>query len=93
MQTIGTHDAKTKFTALLKRAAEGERITIAKHGVPIATLQALRGPKSTPAGEGSDPGAAGRSGPVRTLKEGGSSLRAMIINEGRPLDGRALCGG
>ncbi len=41
MQTIGTYAAKTGFTALLKRAARGERIAIAKHGVPVAILQAF----------------------------------------------------
>jgi prevent-host-death family protein len=48
MQMIGTYAAKTKFTELLKRAARGERITIAKHGVPIATLQAFERAKILP---------------------------------------------
>jgi prevent-host-death family protein len=79
MQTIGTYDAKTKFTALLKRAAEGERITIAKHGVPIATLQAFEGPKSIlPVKEVIRELRAFRA--AKTLK--GLSLRALI-NEGR----------
>jgi prevent-host-death family protein len=40
METIGAYDAKTHLPQLLKRVAKGERITITKHGVPVATLQA-----------------------------------------------------
>ena len=40
METIGAYEAKTHLPQLLKRVAEGERITITKHGVPVATLQA-----------------------------------------------------
>lgn len=51
MQTVGTYEAKTGFTALLKRAASGERITIAKHGVPVATLQAFEAKNAVPVAE------------------------------------------
>jgi antitoxin (DNA-binding transcriptional repressor) of toxin-antitoxin stability system len=40
MAVIGTYEAKTHFTHLLKRVAKGEEITIAKHGVPVAVLRA-----------------------------------------------------
>jgi prevent-host-death family protein len=40
METIGAYEAKTHLPQLLKRVARGERITITKHGVPVATLQA-----------------------------------------------------
>lgn len=35
---IGAYEAKTHLAALLKRVARGERITITKHGRPIALL-------------------------------------------------------
>jgi len=38
MKTIGTIDAKTHLAALLDRVAKGERITITRHGVPVAML-------------------------------------------------------
>lgn len=36
--TIGAYDAKTRFSELLDRVAEGEEITITKHGTPVARL-------------------------------------------------------
>ena len=38
MQIIGSFEAKTHFSALLERVQRGERITITKHGVPVALL-------------------------------------------------------
>jgi prevent-host-death family protein len=38
MSTIGSFEAKTHLPALLDRAHKGERITITKHGVPVAML-------------------------------------------------------
>jgi prevent-host-death family protein len=38
MNTIGLFDAKTHLSALLERVAQGEEITITKHGVPVALL-------------------------------------------------------
>ena len=35
---IGAYEAKTHLPALLERVARGERITITKHGRPIARL-------------------------------------------------------
>lgn len=35
---IGAYEAKTHLAALLKRVARGERITITKHGKPVAML-------------------------------------------------------
>ncbi len=40
METIGAYDAKTRLPELLKRVAKGEKITITRHGVPVAVLQA-----------------------------------------------------
>jgi prevent-host-death family protein len=35
---VGSYEAKTHLSALLDRVARGERITITKHGVPVAIL-------------------------------------------------------
>ena len=39
METIGAYDAKTHLPKLLERVIKGEKITITKHGVPVAVLQ------------------------------------------------------
>lgn len=39
METVGAYDAKTHLPKLLERVRKGDRITITKHGVPIAILQ------------------------------------------------------
>jgi prevent-host-death family protein len=38
METIGSFEAKTHLASLLDRVAQGERITITRHGVPAAIL-------------------------------------------------------
>ena len=38
MRTVTAYEAKMEFSELLKAAAEGETITITKHGVPVAML-------------------------------------------------------
>lgn len=38
MATVGAYEAKTHLPKLLARVAKGERITITKHGVPVAVL-------------------------------------------------------
>jgi prevent-host-death family protein len=38
METVGAYEAKTHLPRLLDRVAQGERITITKHGVPVAML-------------------------------------------------------
>lgn len=38
MSEIGSYEAKTHLPKLLERVANGERITITKHGVPVAML-------------------------------------------------------
>ncbi len=39
MSTVGAYEAKTHLPKLLNRVAKGEKITITKHGVPVAVLQ------------------------------------------------------
>ncbi|MCG2814905.1 MAG: type II toxin-antitoxin system prevent-host-death family antitoxin [Candidatus Aminicenantes bacterium] len=36
---MGAYEAKTHLPKLLERVMKGERITITKHGVPVAVLQ------------------------------------------------------
>jgi prevent-host-death family protein len=38
MTTVGAYEAKTHLSELLERVAKGEKITITKHGVPVAML-------------------------------------------------------
>jgi len=38
MTTVGAFEAKTRFAALLARVADGEEVTITKHGRPVARL-------------------------------------------------------
>lgn len=35
---IGTYEAKTHLPKLLEKVAKGERITITRHGLPVAML-------------------------------------------------------
>jgi prevent-host-death family protein len=48
METVGAYEAKTHLTRLLERVAKGERITITKHGVPVAILQPADSSKRMP---------------------------------------------
>lgn len=41
MDLVGAYEAKTHLPKLLERVMRGERITITKHGVPVAVLQPL----------------------------------------------------
>ena len=48
METVGAYEAKTHLSKLLDRVANGERIAIERHGVPIAVLQPVATAKSQP---------------------------------------------
>jgi prevent-host-death family protein len=39
MEKVGAYEAKTHLPELLERVIKGERITITRHGVPVAVLQ------------------------------------------------------
>jgi prevent-host-death family protein len=39
MDSVGAYEAKTHLSKLLERVLRGEKITITKHGVPLAVLQ------------------------------------------------------
>jgi prevent-host-death family protein len=47
MESVGAYEAKTKLSKLLERVMKGERITITKHGIPVAVLQPPDPGKST----------------------------------------------
>ena len=74
MKTVGSYDAKTHLPKLLEQVIRGERITITRHGVPVAVLQA--------------PDSLRRSNPKQVISElrefrerhslNGLSLREMI---------------
>lgn len=51
MERIGAYEAKTHLPRLLRLVAQGEKITITKHGVPVAVLQAPDPVRTVPAGE------------------------------------------
>ena len=79
MTTVGSYEAKTHLPSLLVRVARGERITITKHGVPVALLV----PPVEPAGSKS------RAEAIEELRRfrkgrtlGGVSIRELI-EEGR----------
>jgi prevent-host-death family protein len=42
MKTVGAFEAKTHFSQLLDRVANGERVTITRHGEPVAQLVPAR---------------------------------------------------
>lgn len=46
MDSVGAYEAKTQLSKLLDRVMKGERITITKHGVPVAVLQPADSGKS-----------------------------------------------
>ncbi|MBI3794498.1 MAG: type II toxin-antitoxin system prevent-host-death family antitoxin [Nitrospinae bacterium] len=39
MKTFGAYEAKTHLNQLLDLVEKGERITITRHGTPVATMQ------------------------------------------------------
>ena len=43
MSTVNIHEAKTHFSRLVERAANGETVIIAKAGKPVARLMPLEG--------------------------------------------------
>ena len=78
MRSIGSYEAKTHLPRLLDEVAKGERITITKHGVPVAVLV----PPSAVGRPDAD-AALARIRELRTgIRLGGLSIRELI-DEGR----------
>ena len=78
MTTVGSYEAKTHLSSLLARVARGERITITKHGVPVAKLVPVETSGKRDRGEVIEELRRIRKG--KTL--GGISIRELI-EEGR----------
>jgi prevent-host-death family protein len=78
MLRVGVYEAKTRFSQLIDEAAKGEEIIITKHGVPVAALIPVAGPRQK------DPQAAIAA--IKDFRRGrrlpGLSIREMI-EEGR----------
>lgn len=51
MDCVGAYEAKTHLSKLLDRVAQGESITIERHGVPVAVLRPVEPSQSMPVGE------------------------------------------
>ncbi|MEO7666278.1 MAG: type II toxin-antitoxin system prevent-host-death family antitoxin [Dehalococcoidia bacterium] len=79
METVGSYDAKTNLPRLLLRVAEGESVTITKHGVPIAMLVPYPGQPRRNTAKVIEEFIAYRN----TLKPFRMNIREAI-NEGRP---------
>lgn len=45
MESIGSYEAKTHLPRLLERVKAGETFTITKHGIPVAMLVPVSGPR------------------------------------------------
>ena len=73
MNVINVHDAKTNFSKLLDRAANGERIIIGKAGKPIARLEPF---SNTKAVHRKFPG-----GGLRLQEKAGRKLTPEYLNE------------
>ena len=78
MHTVGSYEAKTHLLSLLDRVSKGERITITKHGQPVAVL--------VPANAAKARDAAAVIEELKLLRKG-SKLRGVsipvLIEEGR----------
>lgn len=48
MTTVGAYEAKTRFSQLIERVIQGERIVITRHGTPVAILQPIEKSPSLP---------------------------------------------
>ena len=70
MEIVGAYEAKTHLAQILERVAGGEKITIARHGVPVAILH---------------PAAPARQTPVRSVIEQLRAFRKNHRLEGLPL--------
>jgi prevent-host-death family protein len=50
VKVVNVHDAKSTLSALLSEVEQGEEVTIARNGVPIARLVAVRSKIDRPPG-------------------------------------------
>jgi prevent-host-death family protein len=79
MRTVGAYEAKTHLARLLEEVAQGETITITKHGQAVAILAPPREASSARPAEVIEA--------LRQFREGvtlGGLSLAEMIDEGRP---------
>ena len=69
---VGAYEAKTHLPQLLERVAKGERITITRHGVPVAVL--------VPAAAGEQPDVRAAVEEMKRFRKG-RSLKGLTIRE------------
>jgi prevent-host-death family protein len=78
MRSVGVYEAKTRLPSLVAQAAKGNRITITRHGVPVAML--------VPSQEASKQSVTDAIAALREFRKGrrlrGLSLKRLIA-EGR----------
>jgi prevent-host-death family protein len=76
---VGAYEAKTHFADLLERVEKGERITITKHGRPVALMIPAGQPQKRPVAE--------VIAEIREMRKGvrlnGLKIKEMI-SKGRP---------
>ncbi|HMH49134.1 MAG TPA: type II toxin-antitoxin system prevent-host-death family antitoxin [Candidatus Acidoferrum sp.] len=76
MKSVGVYEAKTQLPRLLNRVARGERITITRHGVPVAVIVPPDGHAKRPLGDViAELEAFGRGRKLRSL-----SMRTLIAS-------------
>lgn len=79
MDTIGAFEATAQLAALLDRVAQGEKITITRHGIPVAMLVPVA---ETAAKLSHKEIVEGMRALRKRVKPGKMSVRDMV-NEGR----------
>ena len=78
MVEVGAYEAKTHLSSLLDRVAQGETITITKHGVPVAELRPVESRVRPPTAD--------VVAQIREFRQGrqlGGDELAEMIREGR----------
>ena len=71
-ESVGAYEAKTHLPQLLERVSKGERITITRHGVPVAML--------VPASTSKQPDIRAAVEEMKTFRKG-RSLKGLTIRE------------
>jgi prevent-host-death family protein len=82
LRAVGVYEAKTQFSKLLEAVAEGETITITRHGAPVAELRPI-GKRRSPEEIADSIAAWRRYRREHNITLGGLSIEELI-EEGRP---------
>jgi prevent-host-death family protein len=57
MKKMSVHEAKAKFSAVLREVAQGETIIVTKHDEPVAEISPVKKPRVPVLGAFAEPGA------------------------------------